>query len=340
MKLIEVLRGVRLDPPPIWLMRQAGRYLPEYRELRLQARDFIDFCLTPKLAVEATLQPLRRFPLDAAIVFADILLIPYAIGAGVRFAEGEGPRMEPQDSLEKIERLDWSAAAAGLTPVSETIAEVRGRLDETKALIGFAGGPWTVATYMIGGGKDPDRWRARTLAWREPEVLDRLLDELVDVTASYLIAQARAGADVLKLFDSWSEGLPEPLFERVVITPTSRFVGLVREAGVETPIIGFPRGAGALAVRYAVETGVSALALDMTNASPGFLGLLPPSFPVQGGYDPALLAAGGEAFETEIDRLIDITAGRPYVFNLGHGITAQTPPEHVARLVAKVARTR
>jgi uroporphyrinogen decarboxylase len=321
-------------------MRQAGRYLPEYRELRAQARDFIDFCLTPELAAEATLQPLRRFPLSAAIVFADILLIPYAAGAGVRFVEGEGPRMEPQETATKIKRLDWGSVGAGLAPVSETIARVRKALATDKTLIGFAGGPWTVATYMISGGKDPDRWRARTLAWREPKVMALLLAKLLDATANYLIAQARAGADALMLFDSWSESLPEPLFERVVIAPTSEVIGRVREAGVDVPIIGFPRGSGSLAARYAAETGVTALSLDVTNASPAFLRLLPAGFPVQGGYDPALLAAGGDAFEAEIDRLLDITAARPYVFNLGHGITPDTPVEHVARLIEHVTAAR
>jgi uroporphyrinogen decarboxylase len=340
MRLLRALRGERLDAPPIWLMRQAGRYLPEYREVRAQARDFIDFCMRPDLAAEATVQPLRRYRLDAAIVFADILLIPYAVGAGVRFVEGEGPRLDPVRTREEIEGLDWGAAAAGLAPVGETLAKVRGLLEAETALIGFAGGVWTVATYMIGGGKDPDRWAARTLAWREPETLALLLDRLVEATVGYLAAQARAGADVLKLFDSWSESLPEPLFERAVIAPTRRIVDGLRAAGIDTPIIGFARGAGGLAARYAVETGVDALALDMTNANSGFLRSLPQNLPVQGGFDPALLVAGGPDFNAEIDRLLAIGKDRPYVFNLGHGITPDTPPEHVARLVERVTAGR
>jgi uroporphyrinogen decarboxylase len=340
MRLVRALRGERMASPPIWLMRQAGRYLPEYRELRARAGGFIEFCFNPEMAAEATLQPMRRYGLDAAIVFADILLIPYAAGAGVRFVEGEGPRLDPVRSRADIERLDWGGAPAGLAPVAETLTRVREVLEPERALIGFAGGVWTVATYMIGGGKDPDRWSARTLAWREPETMTLLLDRLVEATVGYLAAQARAGANVLKLFDSWSEALPEPLFERVVIEPTRRIVAGLRGAGVDAPVIGFPRGAGSLAARYAAETGIDALALDMTNANAGFLTSLPQNVPVQGGFDPALLAAGGPDFNAEIARLLAIAADRPYVFNLGHGITPDTPPEHVARLVAQVTAGR
>ena len=336
MKLVDVLNGAPASPPPIWLMRQAGRYLPEYRELRAKARDFIDFCLTPELAIEATLQPIRRYGLDAAILFADILLIPYAAGAGVRFVEGEGPRLDVQDTRAKIDGLAWDRVAEALGPVYETVSGVRAALPSDVALIGFAGAPWTVATYMVGGGKDPDRWRARTFAWREPESMDRLLDHLVDVSVDYLAAQARAGANVLKLFDSWSEALPEPLFERVVIGPTRRIVEKLRAANVDVPIIGFPRGAGNLALRYAKETGVNALALDMTNANNAFAALAPQDLVLQGGFDPALLTAGGPGFDAEIDRLLALFRGRPYVFNLGHGISLETPPDHVARLVERV----
>ena len=336
MKLVDVLRGTPSAPPPVWLMRQAGRYLPEYRQLRSNARDFIDFCLTPELAIEATLQPLRRYPLDAAILFADILLIPHAVNAGVRFVEGEGPRLDRTDTRASIEALNWDGVAERLAPVYETVSGVRQALAPQTALIGFAGAPWTVATYMVGGGKDPDRWRARTLAWREPETFDLLLDHLVSATIDYLVRQVRAGADVLKLFDSWSESLPESLFERLVIQPTRSVVEGVRAAGVDVPIIGFPRGAGDLALRYARETKVDALALDMTNANEMFASLAPASLPLQGGFDPALLAAGGPLFEAEIDRLLKLFEGRPYVFNLGHGISLETPPEHVARLVDRV----
>jgi len=335
-KLIDVLSGHALSPPPVWLMRQAGRYLPEYRELRAKTDGFLDFCLRPDMAAEATLQPLNRFDLDAAILFADILLIPHAVGAGVHFVQGEGPRMTPQTSRADIEALNWDGAVERLSPVYETVGLVRDRLASDKALIGFAGGVWTVATYMVGGGKDPDRWSARTLAWCEPDTFDRLLDRLVDVTIGYLVAQAKAGANVLKLFDSWSESLPETLFDRVVVGPTKRIVDGVRAAGVDVPIIGFPRGSGLLAAHYARETGVSALALDMTQANADMVAMLPKTLPLQGGYDPALLMAGGPAFETEVDRLLRVFAGRPYIFNLGHGINLATPIEHVERLVARV----
>lgn len=336
MKLIDALSGLALSPPPMWLMRQAGRYLPEYRELRAKTDGFLDFCLRPDMAAEATLQPLNRFDIDAAILFADILLIPYAVGAGVHFVQGEGPRMTPQTTRADIEALNWDGAVERLAPVYETVERVRAQLAPDKALIGFAGGVWTVATYMVGGGKDPDRWSARTLAWREPETFNLLLDRLVETTIGYLVAQANAGANVLKLFDSWSESLPEPLFDRVVIRPTKRIVDGVRHAGIDVPIIGFPRGSGLLAVRYARETGVSALALDMTQANDDMVAALPKNLPLQGGYDPALLMAGGPAFEDEVARLLKVFAGRPYIFNLGHGINLATPIEHVERLVARV----
>lgn len=334
--MMRVLAGERVSPPPLWLMRQAGRYLPEYRAVRAQAKDFIDFCFSPDLAVEVTLQPLRRYALSASIVFADILLLPHVAGQEVRFEPGVGPVMDPIASRADVDALDFDQAADGLSPVYETLERVRAALDPNVTLIGFAGSPWTVATYMIGGGKDPNRWAARVAAYRDPEFVDTLLTRLADATAAYLIRQVAAGAQVLKLFDSWAESLPEPLFDRVIIEPTRRIVDAVRAAGVDVPIIGFPRGAGLLAAKYAKRTGVTALALDMTNASQEFLATLPDGFPVQGGFDPALLCAGGPQIGGEVERLLAITADRPYIFNLGHGVTPDVDPATVAALVDTV----
>ncbi len=335
--LLQALSGQTLATPPLWLMRQAGRYLPEYRKLRSDAPSFIDFCLTPEMAAEATLQPLRRFGFDAAIVFADILLIPHAAGVNVQFVQNEGPQLEPVASREDIERLDWSRAAERLSPVYETLGRVRKALPAPVSLIGFAGAPWTVALYMIGGrGGDDARNAAREWAWRNPEALDALLMHLADATAEYLIAQAEAGAQVLKIFESWAEGLSEAFFERAVVKPTKRIVERVKAAQVAAPLIGFPRGSGPAGLSYAQATGVDALAMDTGVSGRWMAATAPASLPLQGGLDPAALAAGGAALDAEVDRLLAVFADRPYVFNLGHGIWRTTPIEHVERLVARI----
>ena len=333
--LIEVLRGRVVSPPSVWLMRQAGRYLPEYRAVRTGQTDFIRFCLNPEAAAEVTLQPIRRFGLDAAIVFADILLIPYGLGQKVWFEQGEGPRLEPL-TPEVQARFDVDRSREVLRPVSETIRKVRAELPGSVALIGFAGSPWTVATYMIEGGGSKDRFAARALAWSDPQRLDALLDTLVEASARYLADQAEAGADVLKVFDSWADSLPDPLFDRVVITPTQKIVMRLRELGVSQPVIGFPRGAGPQILRYGEQTGVDALALDHGMASTWAATSLPSSLPVQGQLDPAVLHAGGEALDREVDRLMGIWSGRPWIFNLGHGIHLTTTPEHVTRLLDRI----
>src|SRR5689334_4422470 len=259
-RLLRALSGETLDRPPIWFMRQAGRSLPEYLELRSKAPDFISFCMNPEMAAEATLQPMRRFPLDAAIVFADILLIPRALGQEVWFETGEGPRL---GELPEIAALaDQVEASTGrLASIGETLARVRAELEPERALIGFAGGPWTVATYMI-EGRGSNREAARAFAYREPERLDALLEVLVESTARYLVMQARSGAQVLKIFESWAEGLAEDVFERIVIKPHTAIIDKVREAGIDTPFIGFPRGAGTLVENYAARVPVQAVALD------------------------------------------------------------------------------
>lgn len=333
--LLKVLAGETVSPPPVWLMRQAGRYLAEYREVRAQAGDFIKFCFSPDLAAEVTLQPIRRFGFDAAILFADILLIPIALGRKVWFVAGEGPRLEPFDPLQ-FEDLTTDTVQSVLGPVGETLTKVKPELPDETTLIGFAGAPWTVATYMVEGGGSKDRFSARVAAWQHAEAFDGMLAKIADATAEYLVMQANCGAEVLKIFDSWAEGLPEPLFERVVINPTKRIVDKVRAAGVTVPIIGFPRGAGSMYARYARETGVNAVALD-TGMDPAYAqSILPEGMPVQGHLDPAVLRAGGEALDREADRLLDSWAGRPHIFNLGHGITPDVPVDHVHQLLRRI----
>jgi uroporphyrinogen decarboxylase len=332
--LLRALAGETLPRPPIWLMRQAGRSLPEYRELRAKAADFIAFCHDPVLAAEATLQPMRRFPLDAAIVFADILLIPRALGQEVWFEAGEGPRLGP---LPQIGRLadEVEASTGRLEAIGETLARVREALEPERALIGFAGAPWTVATYMI-DGRGGDRSRARAFAYREPQALDALLAVLADATARYLVMQARAGAQVLKLFESWAEGLAEDVFERVVIRPHAAVVERVRAAGVTVPFIGFPRGAGAQVEAYAAAVPVEGVALD--TQAPAMLGrrLQAQGKTVQGALDNLLLREGGDALDARVEVLLEAWGEGPYIFNLGHGVLPDTPVEHIARLVAQV----
>ena len=332
--LLRALDGEVLPRPPIWLMRQAGRYLPEYRETRSKAKDFIRFCLNPELAAEATLQPMRRFPLDAAIVFADILLIPLALGQKVWFEEGEGPKLGPLPSLADLE-VAMDGALALLGPVGETLADVREELEPERALIGFAGAPWTVATYMIEGGSSRDRGKARAMAYSDPAKVDALIDILVESTARYLQLQAASGADVLKLFDSWTDLLPEDRFEQLVIGPHARIVAKLRQAGVKQPVIGFPRGCGALVENYVERAGVNAVALDVQ--APLALGQrLQRKLTIQGALDPLLLRAGGEAMDRRVLEMLRAWSGGPYIFNLGHGILPDVPPAHVARLVELV----
>jgi uroporphyrinogen decarboxylase len=318
-------------------MRQAGRYLPEYRALREKAADFIAFCLDPEMAAEATLQPMRRFDFDAAIVFADILLLPMALGQAVWFEAGEGPRLGPLPELGAL-GAEIEASTSRLAAVGETLARVRASLEPHRALIGFAGAPWTVATYMI-EGRSSDRSRARTFAYEQSEALDQLLEILVEATAKYLIMQAKAGAQALKLFESWAENLPEDVFERVVTRPHRAIVERVRASGVEAPIIGFPRGAGDLVEGYADQAGVEAVGLDV--AAPAALGRrLQQRLTIQGALDPLLLRAGGPALDRRVDQLLGQWGQGPYVFNLGHGILPDTPAAHVEQVVRRVTAWR
>lgn len=331
--LLRVLGGETLPRPPVWFMRQAGRYLPEYRELRARAPDFIAFCLNPQMAAEATLQPMRRFAFDAAIVFADILLLPGALGQKVWFETGEGPRLGPLPEIAALAG-EIEASTGRLEAVGETLTRVRAALEPERALIGFAGAPWTVATYMIEGGSS-DRTRARTFAYEHPRTLDALLEVLVEATARYLVMQAKAGAQVLKLFESWAEGLPEDLFERLVTAPHKAIVDKVRAAGVTAPFIGFPRGAGALVEGYAARTPVEGVALD-TQAGAAMGRRIQKTRAIQGALDPLLLRAGGPALDRRVEQLLEQWGDGPYIFNLGHGILPDVPIAHVEQVLARV----
>ena len=334
-RLLRALAGETLDRPPVWFMRQAGRSLPEYRELRSRAGDFIAFCHNPEMAAEATLQPVRRFPLDAAIVFADILLIPRALGQDVWFEAGEGPRLGVLPEISAL--ADQIEASTGrLSAIGETLARVRAELDPEKALIGFAGGPWTVATYMI-EGRGSNREAARTFAYDHPEKLDALLDVLVDSTARYLIMQAQSGAQVLKLFESWAENLAEDVFERIVVKPHRAIIEQVRAAGITAPFIGFPRGAGALVEGYASATPVQAVALDTQASAQMGRRLQASGMTIQGALDNLLLRAGGPALDARVEGLLQQWGDGPYIFNLGHGIMPDTPIAHIARVAERVS---
>ncbi|MBC7769344.1 MAG: uroporphyrinogen decarboxylase [Phycisphaerales bacterium] len=330
--LLRVLNGERLDPPPIWIMRQAGRYLPEYRELRTRAKTFLEFCYSPALATEAVMQPLRRFPLDAAILFSDILVVPDALGQKVWFVEGEGPRLEPLLPLTEWKLGEPEKAIQRLAPVYEAVERIKAGLPDGVALIGFAGGPWTVATYML-QGRGGDKDEARLAIYQRPNDIDALLDVLVETTAQHLAAQVKAGADCLQVFESWAEGLPPLAFQHVIIEPTRKLVARLRSLGVTVPIIGFPRGAGAQIAAYANETGVNALGVDTQTPADYAFEVTPEGMALQGNLDPQTLVVGGEALERAARDVLIAFKGAPHIFNLGHGITPQASPENVARLV-------
>ena len=330
---LQALSGAITETPPIWLMRQAGRYLPEYRALRTEAKDFIDFCLRPELAIEATLQPVRRYAMDAAILFADILLIPHAMGQTVRFVEGDGPKLDPIRHSSALSALSSSRMMDMLAPVLETVRGVRAALPVETALIGFAGAPWTVATYMVEGEGGTEHAHIRRMAWSEPQIFADLMDMLVEATTTYLVAQADAGAEALQIFDTWAGSVPSPLFDAAVIDPTARIVKGVKSKHPDLPIIGFPRAAGVHLARYAAGTGVDAVGVDHMNDLAGAAVAVGRNVAVQGNLDPILLLAGGQALDDEVRRLLAAMKGKRFIFNLGHGVLPPTPPEHVGRVV-------
>jgi uroporphyrinogen decarboxylase len=312
-------------------MRQAGRYLPEYRELRRQAPNFLDLCLSPELATEATLQPIRRFGMDAAILFADILVLPHALGGKVAFREGEGPVLRPVRSVDDLKPLNAFRVEERVAPIYETVRRVRQALPEPVALIGFAGAPWTVATYMVEGGSSRDFARVKAWAYADPDGFGRLVELLTSTTIDYLAGQIAAGADTVQLFDSWAGVLPEPAFRRWVIAPTRRIVAELKNRHPTVPVIGFPRGAGLLYADYVAETRVDAVGLDTTVPMEAARELQSQAA-VQGNLDPLLLVAGGEAMAQAVAGIRRGLIEGPFVFNLGHGVVPETPPEHVARL--------
>lgn len=337
---LRALTGETLTPPPIWLMRQAGRYLPEYRATRAEAGSFLDLCYNPDLAVEVTLQPLRRYGFDAAILFSDILVIPDGLGQQVAFKEGEGPVLTPICSARDLDGLDLSGLHQRLDPVYRTVHGLAAAIPRTTALIGFAGAPWTVATYMIEGRGSKDFARAKSMMWSEAALFDRLMGLLTEATGQYLIHQIDAGAEVIQLFDTWAGALPETEFRRWVIGPTAALVDRIHRERPGVKVIGFPKGAGLLAKDYVIETKVDGIGLDAAMPLDWAARELQPLCTVQGNLDPILLVAGGEAMDRAIDHVLDTLGHGPFIFNLGHGIVPQTSPDHVARLVDRVRRTR
>ncbi|BCH29239.1 uroporphyrinogen decarboxylase [Mesorhizobium sp. L-8-10] len=332
--VIDVLKGETVFPTPVWMMRQAGRYLPEYRATRQRAGSFLDLCYNPDLAVEVTLQPIRRFGFDAAILFSDILVVPHALGRDLRFEEGHGPLMSPIEPA-GIEQLDEAMFHVNLQPVYETVRRLRAELPAETTLLGFCGAPWTVATYMIAGRGTSDQAPARLFAYRHPEALAKLLDRLADHSADYLIRQVEAGADAVQIFDSWAGVLDEASFDAFCAAPVARMVKRVRTAFPDVPIIGFPRGAGSLYDGYRAATGVTALGLDwsvpLSQAK-----RLQQSGAVQGNLDPLRVVAGGRALDEGVDAILAGLGGGPLIFNLGHGITPDAPVENVERMIARV----
>ena len=329
--LLLALRGQAQVPPPIWLMRQAGRYLPEYRAVRAEAGSFLDLCDRPDLAAEVTLQPVRRFGLDAAIIFADILLIPRALGQPLRFIEGEGPVLDAVCIVEDLDKLNFSRFDECLAPVYEALGRVRRQLPDEAALIGFAGAPWTVATYMVGGAGDQNP--ARLWAHRDPDGFGRLIALLTEATIRYLDRQIEAGAEVLQLFDTWAGVLPESAFLRWCVGPAREIVQALKRRWPDVPVIGFPRGVGPMYESYAERSGVDAVSIDTGLPSLWARDRLQGRLTVQGHLDPLALWAGGAALRREAGAILDALGRGPFVFNLGHGVLPQTPPDHVAELV-------
>lgn len=335
--LLATVLGQRQPRPPVWIMRQAGRYLPEYRQTRARSKGFLDLCYTPDLAVEVSLQPLRRFDLDAAILFSDILVIPDALGQSVRFAEGEGPLLEPL-TVQTLSNLKPERVLEHLAPVFETLKRLRATITPETTLIGFCGSPWTVATYMLGGKGSSDQAAARLFALQHPEAFDQLIDILVAVSVDYLVAQFEAGADVVQLFESWALNLDEVAFAHQVIAPNRRIVEGLRQRIPNAPVIGFPRGAAGMIRAYADATQVNMVGLDYATPLGFAKSVLPETLGVQGNLDPLRLVTGGAQMQKRAEEIILAFADRPHVFNLGHGIVPQTPIDHVAALIDLVKK--
>ena len=335
-KLLNVLRGNREAVPPVWLMRQAGRYLPEYRALRAEKGGFLELAYDSDCAAEITLQPIRRFAFDGAILFSDILVIPHAMGQDLWFETGEGPRLAPPLSGHDFEKL--VPVPERLNPVFETVRKVSAALSPETTFLGFAGSPWTVATYMVAGQGSKDQAEARRMAYGHPERFGDLIDRIIAATVDYLSGQIEAGVDAVQLFDSWAGSLSPAQYEDWVIAPNAKIVAALKKRHPDTPIIGFPKGAGGKLPAYARETGVDAVGVDETVDPEWANEHLPAGMPVQGNLDPLALIAGGEALEKAVQRILKAFAGRPHIFNLGHGILPDTPIEHVEKLLTLVRK--
>jgi uroporphyrinogen decarboxylase len=336
--VLRAFAGEVLVRPPFWLMRQAGRYLPEYRELRRGARDFLDMCFSPERAAEVTLQPIRRFGMDAAILFSDILVVPWALGRKVAFREGEGPVLERLRTREEAEALPRENVSRHLAPVYETVQRVKDALSAETTLIGFAGAPWTVATYMVEGGTSRDFAATKRWALGDPDGFGVLIDRLVEATVAHLSAQIDAGVEAVQLFDSWAGVLDEASFRRYVIQPTKRIVAALAESHPGVPVIGFPRGAGLMYRDYVAGTGVTAIGLDSMVPRDIARRTLQCTVPVQGNLDPLALLVGGATLEAAVAAILASFGEGPFVFNLGHGVVPETPVEHVARLATLLRR--
>lgn len=332
--MLEVLKGEAVFPPPLWMMRQAGRYLPEYRQTRKTAGSFLDLCYNPDFAVEVTLQPIKRFGFDASILFSDILVVPHALGRDLRFEEGRGPLMTPMTAAD-IDRLDGANFHQHLAPVYETVKRLRAELPAETTLIGFCGAPWTLATYMIAGHGTPDQAPSRLFAYREPEAMAKLLAVLSDYSAQYLIRQIEAGADTVQIFNSWAGILDEAAFEAFCVKPVAEIVRKVHAVHPNVPVIGFPRGAGSRYATYRAKTKVTGLGLDWTVPL-SQARELQAGGAVQGNLDPLRLVAGGRALTEGVGAILDALGKGPLVFNLGHGITPETPIAHVEAMIRRV----
>jgi uroporphyrinogen decarboxylase len=330
--LLAALRGDRQMPVPFWFMRQAGRYLPEYRELRAEAGDFLDLCYSPERAVEVSLQPLRRFGMNGIILFSDILVVPHALGIGLRYAEGEGPKLDAVMRGGVLPVYERDRFLGHLSPVFETLKGLSAQGPAEATLIGFAGAPWTVATYMIEGGSSRDFAKSKSWAFEDPDSFGALIDLLVETTSDYLLAQIEAGAEAVQIFDSWAGALPETALKRWSLAPITEIARRVREKHPETPVIAFPRGAGLHYELFARDANISAVSLDSGVPLAWAADVLQPHAALQGNLDPLYLVSGGDAMRAEAERILATLSGGPFVFNLGHGIVPQTPPEHVGEL--------
>jgi len=337
-RFLKPFAGEAVSPPPMWLMRQAGRYLPEYRATRKDAGSFLDLCYNPKLAAEVTLQPIRRYGFDASILFSDILVVPDALGQAVTFAEGEGPRLEPIRAVEGLARLSLSKVDEKFGSVWETVARLRQDLPRETALIGFCGAPWTVATYMVEGRGSTDQSAARGWAYRDPVGFSQLIDILTEASIAYLIGQIKAGADVIQIFDSWAGSLAENQFQQWVVMPTARIVNALKSAYPDVPVIGFPKGAASQLAHFVEGTNVDGVSCDTSCPLGVMQQVAARGVVAQGNLDPLLLVAGGDALDRRVDEILDAMTGRRFIFNLGHGIVPETPPEHVAQLVERVRK--